>query len=154
MMCLKVFSKCVSKCFQNSPTGFKVFSNYVFQSVLKIPHRFQSFFKLCVSKCFQNSPQVSMIFILCVSKCFQNYIQVSKYFQMMYLKVFSKCVSKCFQNLHRFQWFLIVCFKVFSKFPIGFNAFFKLCVSKFPIGFKVFSNCVFPSVFKIPHKFQ
>ena len=33
-----VFSKCVSKCFQKSPIGFKVFSNYVFKNVFKIPH--------------------------------------------------------------------------------------------------------------------
>ena len=26
------------KCFQKSPIGFKMFSNYVFKSVFKIPH--------------------------------------------------------------------------------------------------------------------
>ena len=35
--------------------------------------------------------------------------------------------------------FKMMCFKVFSKFPIGFNSF---------------QNDVFQSVFKIPHRFQ
>ena len=35
--------------------------------------------------------------------------------------------------------FTMMCFKVFSKFPIGFNGF---------------QNDVFQSVFKIPHKFS
>ena len=48
MMCFKVFSKFLM--------GFNVFQNCVFQSVFKIPHRFQWFSKLCVSKCFQKFP--------------------------------------------------------------------------------------------------
>ena len=98
---------------------------------------------------------------------------------MMCLKVFSNDVfQSVFKISHRFQWFSIMCVKVFSKFPIGFNGFqmlhmkvFSKCVSKcfqkshnsfngfqmmcfkvfskFPIGFNDFQI-----VFKIPHKFQ
>ena len=47
-----------------------------------------------------------------------------------------------------FNGFQIMCFKsVFKKFPIDFNDFQMMC-------FTEFSNNVFQSVFKIPHRFQ
>ena len=59
--------------------------------------------------------------------------------------------------------FKIMCFKVFSNFPISFNGFqimcfTKLCVyivfSNFPIGFKELSNYVLQNVLKCPIGFN
>ena len=51
--------------------------------------------------------------------------------------VFNYVCQSVFKIPHRFQLFSIVCFKVFSKFPIGFNGLQIVC----------FQN-VFQSVFK------
>ena len=110
-----------------------------FKVFSKFPHRFQSFSKLCSSKCFQNG-----------FNGFQNYA-----FQSVF-KIAPQ-VSLVFK---------MMCFKVFSKFPIGFNAFqsdvFQKCFQNgfnafqndvfqkcFQNGFNAFQNDVFQSVFKI-----
>ena len=51
-----MFSKCVSKCFQKSLIDFKLFSNYMFQSVFKFLIGFNGFQIMCFKVFFLNSP--------------------------------------------------------------------------------------------------
>ena len=111
-----------------------------------------------------------MVFKLCVSqnyvftKCLPNFpIGFNGFQNYVFQSVF-----KCSIGLNGFQ---IMCFqippqvsmvfklcvsKMFSNFPIGFKVFSKLCVWKsFQISwFQWFSNYLFESVFKFPHRFH
>ena len=122
-----------SKICHNSFNGFqmmyfKVFSNNVFQSVFKIPHRFQ-WFSNCVLQSVFKIPHTFQWFTNCV---FQSVFKIPHRFQCFSNDVFQMFSNNVFQSVFKnlpigFNHFQMMCFKVFSKFPIGF----KLCVGNF-----------------------
>ena len=114
-------------------------------------------FKIMSSKVFSNFSIGFNGFKWCVSKCFQIFRIGFNGFQIMcfIFNVFN--FQSVFKFPHRFSMvFKIMCFKVFSNFPIGFNGFQIMCFqSIFQFSwFQWFSNHLFQSVFKFPHRFQ
>ena len=88
--------------------------NCVFQTVFKIPHRLQWFSNDVFQSVFRSPHWFQWFSNNMFQSVFKIPPQVSKCFQIMCFKVFSK---------------FPIDFKVFSKSPIGFNGF-QLCVSK------------------------